>query len=139
MPQISIPFIPIELRIYNIVDSANPEKSNWTEATLAFVTGRKDGIAVRETAFKAGFKSDHAIEMFGEEDPTDSIEIDGVTYFGKIVQSTEKGKPHRLSALQVGTRAVQLKQLREASKQAKVVNITDAPSKSADSGEAQTA
>lgn len=139
MPIISVPFIPVEFRIYNTFDSENPEKSNWTEITAAFVTGRKDGIAVRETALKGGFKSDHAIEMFGEEDPTDSIEINGVTYFGKIVQSTEKGKPHRLSALQVGTRAVQLKQLQEARKRAKVVNITDAPSKSAESGDTQTA
>jgi hypothetical protein len=36
-------------------------------------------------------------------------------------------------------RACQLKQLQDARKQAKVINITDAPSKSDDSGEAQTA
>jgi hypothetical protein len=139
MPQISLPLVPIELRWYNILDSDNSEKSNWTEATLALVTGRKDGIAVRETAFKVGFKSDHAIEMFGEDDPSESVEINGVTYFAKIVQSPEEGKPYRLSALQVGMRACQLKQLQDAKKKAKVINITDAPSKSDDSGEAQTA
>ena len=139
MPQISLPLIPIELRWYSILDSTNPEKSNWTEAVAAFVTGRKDGISVRETAVKVGFKSDHAIEMFGEDDPSESIEINGVTYFAKVVQSPEEGKPYRLSALQVGTRAVQLKQLQEAKKQSKVINITDAPGQPSDSGDAQTA
>lgn len=125
MPEIILG--PLELRFGSIHDSSNPQKSNWTEVEFAFVTGRRDGISIRETAFKGGFKSDHAIEMFGEDDPTDSIEINGVTYFGKIVPSTDKAHPHRLTALQVGTRACQLKQLREAKKQAKVVPINAAP------------
>lgn len=137
MPQLSLG--PIELRAYNIFDSERPEASNWTELGLAFVTGRKDGVAIRETAVKVGFKSDHAIEMFGEDNPNDSIEINGKTYYGKVVPSMDKDKPYVLTALQVGTRAVHLKQLQEARKQAKVINITDAPSKSADSGDTQTA
>lgn len=128
MPQISLG--PIEFRAFTSYDSDYPERSNWTELEFAFVTGRKDGIAVRETAIKAGFKSDHVIDMFGEDNPNDSVEINGTTYYGKTMPSMDKGKPYYLSALQVGTRAVHNKQLQEARKQAKVINITEAPSKS---------
>lgn len=128
MPLISIPLIPIEIRWYNILDSARPEASNWTELDIAYVSGRKDGIAVRETAIKVAFKSDHAIEMFGEDNPADSIEINGVTYYGKTVPGVDKDTPHVLTALQVGMRAVHLKQLQEARNQAKVITLSDPPS-----------
>jgi hypothetical protein len=125
MPQISIG--PFEFRAFSVYDSDYPERANWTELEFAFVTGRKDGIAVRETAIKAGFKSDHIIETFGEDNPMDSIDINGTTYYGKVIPSMDKDKPYFLSALQVGTRAVYLKQLQEARKQAKVIHLSSPP------------
>ena len=72
---------PISARLYS--------GSNWTHAELAWVSNRNGGMARRETAINAGFKSDHLTEMAGKDNPADTFECPdtGILYFGKIVSS----------------------------------------------------
>lgn len=87
---------------------------NWTELDFAFVTDRTpSGWATRETAIRTGFKSEHLLELTGEEDPTDTVTIDGVTYHGRIAKGVN-GEVHRLSAKHVATKAAYRAALKEA-------------------------
>lgn len=87
---------------------------NWTEVDFAFVTDRtKSGWATRETAIRTGFKSEHLLELTGEEDPTDTVTIDGTTYCGRVAKGID-GQVHRLSAKHVATKAAYRKALKEA-------------------------
>ncbi len=72
---------PISARLYS--------GSNWTHAELAWVSNRNGGMARRETAINAGFKSDHITDMVGRDNPADTFEdpATGTLYFGKIVSS----------------------------------------------------
>lgn len=89
---------PLSFRLYS--------GQNWTHAELAFVTNRNGGMARRETAINAGFKSEHLIDALGKENPADTFECPdtGTLFFGKIVQ-TPTGM-HTISAKEVYTRAL---------------------------------
>lgn len=79
---------------------------NWSHLELAFVTNRNGGMARRETAVKAGFKSDHITDMAGKNNPADKfVNPDtGSIYFGKIVKVP--GGFATISAAEVYTRAL---------------------------------
>jgi len=89
---------PISARLYS--------GSNWTHAELAWVSNRNGGMARRETAINAGFKSDHLTEIVGKDLPSDTFECPdtGTLYFGKIVQ-TPTGT-YVVSAKDVYTKAI---------------------------------
>jgi hypothetical protein len=96
---------PISARLYS--------GNNWTHAELAFVSNRNGGMARRETAVSAGFKSDHLIDMVGKDNPADSFECPetGTLYFGKIVQ-TPTGV-YAISAKDVYTKALYTKAVKQ--------------------------
>lgn len=112
MPIIAIG--PFEFRTYS-----NVTGRNWTDVEFAFVTGRtKAGFSERETSFRTGFRSDHLLEAFGEDNPDDQVTVNGTTYFGKTAAGFD-GNDHVLTAQQVSTRAEYLKALQESRKQAR--------------------
>lgn len=92
---------PISARLYS--------GSNWTHAELAWVTNRNGGMARRETAINAGFKSEHLLDTVGKDNPADSFECPetGTLYFGKIVQ-TPTGV-YAISAKEVYTKSLYTK------------------------------
>ena len=114
---------PISARLYS--------GNNWTHAELAFVSNRNGGMARRETAVSAGFKSDHLIDMVGKDNPADSFECPetGTLYFGKIVQ-TPTGT-YVISAKDVYTRAVYERACKEGLKLAEqaTAGLETAPAK----------
>jgi hypothetical protein len=79
---------------------------NWTHLQAGWVTNRYGGAARRETAISAGFKSEHAIEMAGKDNPADKFTCPdtGKEYFGKLIQ-TPTGV-YVLSAQEVYTKAL---------------------------------
>lgn len=89
---------PLSLRLYS--------GTNWTHAEAAWVSNRNGGMARRETAINAGFKSDHLTEALGKDLPSDTFECPdtGTLYFGKIVQ-TPTGT-YVVSAKDVYTKAI---------------------------------
>lgn len=99
---------PIEFRLAS--------GNNWSTAELALVSGRKGGLAQRETAVRAAFKSEHLLELAAEDNPQDAVTIDGVTYTGKKADGIDADSPHVLSAQQVAARAIRNQRLREAGK-----------------------
>lgn len=102
MPQLSIG--PIDIRLFG--------GENWTNVELAFVTARDAGPASRETTLRAGFKSEHLLEAFGEDDPADALNIDGTTYVGKATKGPD-GVKHTLSAVQVAARVERAQAMRQ--------------------------
>jgi hypothetical protein len=96
---------PISARLYS--------GSNWTFAELAWVSNRNGGMARRETAINAGFKSEHLLDTVGKDLASDTFECPdtGTLYFGKIVQ-TPTGT-YVISAKEVYTRAVYEKVCKE--------------------------
>jgi hypothetical protein len=92
---------PISARLYS--------GSNWTHAELAWVSNRNGGMARRETAINAGFKSDHITDMAGRDNPADTFEdpATGTLYFGKIVSSPTG--VYAISAKEVYTKALYTK------------------------------
>lgn len=92
---------PISARLYS--------GSNWTHAELAWVSNRNGGMARRETAINAGFKSDHLTEMAGKDNPADTFECPdtGILYFGKIVSSPTG--VYAISAKEVYTKTIYTK------------------------------
>ena len=92
---------PISARLYS--------GSNWTHAELAWVSNRNGGMARRETAINAGFKSDHITDMVGRDNPADTFEdpATGTLYFGKIVSSPTG--VYAISAKEVYTKALYTK------------------------------
>lgn len=109
-----IPFTPIEIHAYS--GSAGPGDNNWSFLKASLVTGRDAGLVRRETAVQAAFKSEHLLELVGEDDPTDTY----TTPSGTTYTATVWGEDHRLSAQQVAARAEHQAAIRAASKQAKV-------------------
>jgi len=96
---------PISARLYS--------GTNWTHAELAWVSNRNGGMARRETAINAGFKSEHLIDVVGKDLASDTFECPdtGTLYFGRIVQ-TPTGT-YVISAKEVYTRAVYEKVCKE--------------------------
>jgi hypothetical protein len=92
---------PLALRLYS--------GSNWTHAEAAWVSNRNGGMARRETAINAGFKSDHLTDMVGTDNPADTFECPdtGTLHFGKIVQ-TPTGV-YAITAKEVYTKALYTK------------------------------
>lgn len=82
---------------------------NWSHIELACVTRPEGGLARRETAVRAGFKSEHAIASLGADNPADTFECPttGTLYFGKIVK--QGNSVHAISAKQVYTSALMTK------------------------------
>jgi hypothetical protein len=93
---------PLDFRFYQGTDNDH----SWTNAEIAFVTNRHGGKARRETAIRAGVRSDHLVDMIGKDLASDTFECPetGTLYFGKIVQ-TPTGT-YVISAKDVYTRAV---------------------------------
>lgn len=96
---------PLSFRLYS--------GSNWSHAEVAFVTNRNGGMARRETAINAGFKSDHLTDMIGKENPADVFECPetGTAYFGKIVQGPTG--VYTISAREVYTKALYTKAVKQ--------------------------
>lgn len=68
---------PIALRHYS--------GKGWSFAEIAFITAKNGGLARRESAVHAAFKSEHLTEMLGQENPNDKfIAPDGTVYYGKV-------------------------------------------------------
>lgn len=107
MPQLSIG--PIDIRFY--------AGQNWTNVELALVTARNAGWASRETAVRAGFKSEHLLETFGEDNPADTTVIDGTTYVGRVSNGPDD-IPHVLSSAQVAARIQRAEAMRQGLKAA---------------------
>ena len=96
---------PIDIRFYS--------GQNWSNFELALVTARKGGMAQRETAVRTGFKSEHLIEVFGEDDPTDAFTAaDGSTYYGRTVKAVD-GDAYRVPAEQVYARQQRTEAVRQ--------------------------
>lgn len=112
---------PVALRCYS--------GSNWTHLELAFVTDGNGGMARRETAINAGFKSEHLLEAVGTENPADAFTCPttGQTYYGKIMQ-TPTGV-YAISAKEVYTKALYSKAvkqgLRAAESATETVTVVD--------------
>lgn len=107
---IQLPFgIPVQLHAYS--------GDNWSHFKVSFVGGRNEDGTQRETALQAGFKSDHLVELVGEENAADKAVVNGVTYFGRTVRGID-GDIHQLSALQVAARCEHQKALKQARKTA---------------------
>ena len=92
---------PLSLRLYS--------GTNWTHAEAAWVSNRNGGMARRETAINAGFKSDHLTEALGKDNPADSFACPdtGSLFFGKIIQ-TPTGV-YAISAKEVYTKSLYTK------------------------------
>jgi len=110
---------PLALRFYS--------GDNWSHAELALVTNRNGGQARRETALRAGFKSEHLIEAVGTDNPADTFEDPrtGTLYFGRIVQ-TPAGV-YTLSAKEVYTRSLYEKACKEGLQQAELATAALEP------------
>lgn len=100
---------PIELRF-----NANASGVNWTDLELAVITDRNEaGFATRETALRAGFKSEHLLEVLGEDDTSSTAEVNGTTYHGKRINGPD-GQSYVLTAEQVAAKAEFAKAMRES-------------------------
>lgn len=112
MPIISLG--PIEFRFLS-----GKNGLNWSDAELAFVTDRNEaGLSTRETALRAGFKSEHLLELAGEDNTADETVLNGTTYHGKRSPGLD-GQDHILSSQQVAARAEYIKAMRESRNQAR--------------------
>lgn len=89
---------PVDFRLYS--------GDNWTHGEIAWVSNRNGGMAYRETAIRAGFKSDHLTDVIAKDNPADVFECpeSGTAYFGKILQ-TPTGT-YVISAKEVYTKAI---------------------------------
>jgi|GEM_PF-2159687 hypothetical protein len=114
---------PLSARLYS--------GSNWTHAELAWVSNRNGGMARRETAINAGFKSDHLIDMVGKDNPADTFECPdtGTLHFGKIVQ-TPTGV-YAITAKEVYTKALYSKAVKQGLAAAEsATEVVEAPAPS---------
>ncbi len=95
---------PISARLYS--------GRHWTHPERAWVSNRNGGMARRETAINAGFKSDHITDMVGRDNPADTFEdpATGTLYFGKIVSSPTG--VYAISAKEVFTKTLYTKAVR---------------------------
>lgn len=113
----SIPFTPIEFHAYS--------GNGWSTAKLAIVTGKNGGEdAQRETAIKAGFKSEHALEMFGDVNRDDKYELNGETFYGR--KSSGLSGDHTLSAKQIARRKVFVEKLRACQERMQSIDVNTA-------------
>ena len=89
---------PLSLRYYS--------GNGWSHAEAAFVSNRNGGMARRETAINAGFKSEHLTEALGKQNPADTFTCPetGETYYGKIVNGPSG--VFTISAKEVYTKAL---------------------------------
>lgn len=96
---------PVDIRAYG--------GNNWSHFELAWVTNRHGGKARRETNLKAGFKSDHLIDVVGKDNPADTFECPetGTLYFGRLVQAGNT--IHAISARDVYTKALYQKAVKD--------------------------
>lgn len=81
-------------------------ENGWTSYQLGFTTNANGGAAMRETALKTSFKSDHLTELVGKDNQADTFEDPetGTLFFGKFCQ-TPTGTFY-LSAKAVYTKAL---------------------------------
>jgi hypothetical protein len=116
---------PLALRLYS--------GNNWSHAELAWVTNRNGGMARRETAINAGFKSDHLTDIIGKENPADLFECPetGTVYFGKIVQGPTG--VYSISAKEVYTKSLYTKAVKQGlcAAESATEAVIDAPAKEA--------
>lgn len=103
----------MELNVGPFALRINSDRNNWTNAELAFVSNRNGGTARRESAIRAGFRSDHLIDMVGKDNPADEFicPTTGQKFFGKIV-STPSGV-YAISAKDVYTKSLYTKACKE--------------------------
>lgn len=102
---------PLELRFFS--------GQNWSTFEVGLITARKAGQAQRETTLRTSFKSEHLLELLGEEDPTDQyIAPGGEVFHGKTFAGID-GEVHSLSAESVYAAHLRKQALREAAKAAK--------------------
>jgi hypothetical protein len=64
-------------------------ENGWTSYQLGFTTNANGGAAMRETAIKTSFKSDHLTELLGKDNQADTFEDPetGTLFFGKFCQT----------------------------------------------------
>jgi len=119
-PPMELNLGPICLGIYS--------GDNWTSIHAGFITNREGGMAARETAIRASFKSDHLTEIIGRDNPADTFECPDTStlFFGRIIQ-TPTGT-YCVTAKEVYTKALYTKAvkrgLQEASASTAVVDET---------------
>jgi hypothetical protein len=111
--------------------------SNWSHLEIGFATGTKAGGAERFTGITGGFRSDHLLEAFGDENTQDVCTVNGRTYHGRIVQGVD-GEDHILTALEVAARAQHAETKRNISKRANKAAIDIAPVPDAPAQDAST-
>ena len=100
---------PAFLRLYS--------GSNWSHLELGVATCPDGGLARRETALSLGLKSEHALEIFSAENPTDRyVAPDGSITYGRIC--VQGRRTYSLSAEQIYTAALHQRTLRAARERA---------------------
>lgn len=73
---------PISFRAY-------ADTEGYSNFVLGFTTNRHGGDAARETAIRAGFKSEHITQWIGEKNLADKFEdpATGTLYFGRFCKT----------------------------------------------------
>lgn len=96
---------------------------NWSSFEAAIVTNANGGMARRETALRASFKSEHLLDALGKDNPADTFTCpeSGTIYYGKIHQ-TPAGT-YVISAREVYTRALYERACKEGLAQAEAATI----------------
>lgn len=113
---------PFALRYYG-------EAGIWSSLELAIVTSRHCGLARRESALRCSWKSEHAIEAFGLENPADAFTAaDGSITYGRIV--IQRGHAYAISAEQVYSGNL-LRQARRAAREAAEAGLSGSASQPA--------
>lgn len=109
---------PLDVRLYG--------GDNWSHFELAWVSNRHGGKARRETAVRAGFKSEHLISATGKDNPADTFECPqtGTLYFGRLVQIGNT--IHAISARDVYSEALYKKAVKEGLLQAEQATLSSA-------------
>lgn len=107
---------PLSLRYYS--------GNGWSHAEAAFVSNRNGGMARRETAINAGFKSEHLTEALGKQNPADTFTdpTTGETYYGKIVNGP--AGVFTISAKEVYTKALYSKAVKNGLMAAETATTT---------------
>lgn len=113
MPMLS--FGPFDLKL-------TTDDSNHTRIRASFWSARGGGLAQRESAIELAGKSEHALAVVGQENPSDTETVDGVTYVGRIQRGFD-GKDYVLSAKQVAASAIRSQALREGKRKAERIGF----------------
>jgi len=118
---------PIDIRFFS--------GSNWSSFEIGLVTARKAGHAQRETTLRTSFKSDHLLEVFGEEDPTDQLTTpDGEVFCGRVSAGID-GDAHTIPAEAVYAAHLRKQALKEAARQTRIANAAAVPSSNGHKGD----